>query len=675
MKQPYELSLKMIENIVLLDVLSDLGQHNREILPRDIKLLWNIAKRNRYEADILPVTEEEAQYFMSAANYKGMVVSQFLADFIEFLPRNCLENSHEKSPFSNTPFEYYLINHLVYFKNSIAPHHAYAEKTWEWLLEKVDFSVENHLISIPKVIIAWQSASIELYKQYSLESIRGVLGWIGYFCCYGSQEIFGYMHPAWFQTFLDQPSPRVPNAAQKGITVLLESIWYSDSDLQQQVDIFSAEGQYNLVKWFIDAGSHRLSHYQHPTWVVDLFGSQLNERQSLPPQKINKEKPLSQIKENQNDVEIHYDRGGLNLIGWPRTPIGIGEDIRVAASSLSEVNIPFVVQDGITRVPPGLTQYDCGLEKYIVDRPKYETDVVFLDAATQFRYFSVDTIKNKKIDRNVIIASPWELPFWPEKMNFVFDHVTTFWAATQYIYDAFKMYFSEKNIQLAPPAVYLSEEKIKPFSLLNIDAPFTFLTTFDGLSSINRKNPFAVVKAFKAAFPASQKEVRLIVKTMNFNSSNDALIPLIDLIKTDPRIQILNKTLSSDELSELVQSSHCFVSLHRAEGFGRNIAECMLMGRPVICSNFSGNLDFCFNNNSYLVDGELIPVKPGQYAFSENQYWFDASVEHAAVHMREVYENRAKADLVARAGQDYIRSFHSIGETGLRYKKLLSEII
>lgn len=57
----------------------------------------------------------------------------------------------------------------------------------------------------------------------------------------------------------------------------------------------------------------------------------------------------------------------------------------------------------------------------------------------------------------------------------------------------------------------------------------------------------------------------------------------------------------------------CYVSLHRAEGLGLGLAEAMYLGRAVISTGYSGNLEFMNENNSLLVAYGLVPVPPGNY--------------------------------------------------------------
>ena len=74
------------------------------------------------------------------------------------------------------------------------------------------------------------------------------------------------------------------------------------------------------------------------------------------------------------------------------------------------------------------------------------------------------------------------------------------------------------------------------------------------------------------------------------------------VVQSDLRIKIINNTFTSDEIIGLMNVCDAFVSLHRSEGIGLSIAQSMLLGKPVIATNYSGNTDFTRPDNSCLVD-------------------------------------------------------------------------
>jgi hypothetical protein len=63
----------------------------------------------------------------------------------------------------------------------------------------------------------------------------------------------------------------------------------------------------------------------------------------------------------------------------------------------------------------------------------------------------------------------------------------------------------------------------------------------------------------------------------------------------------------------------------------------MLMGKPVVATNYSGNQFFMNPDISFPVDYELVPVKAGDYHFVETEdgaVWANPSIAHMASQMR-----------------------------------------
>ena len=55
----------------------------------------------------------------------------------------------------------------------------------------------------------------------------------------------------------------------------------------------------------------------------------------------------------------------------------------------------------------------------------------------------------------------------------------------------------------------------------------------------------------------------------------------------EKRFTIITEYLSHSELYGLTAACDVYISLHKGEGFGIGMAEAMLMGKPVIATNWS----------------------------------------------------------------------------------------
>ena len=93
---------------------------------------------------------------------------------------------------------------------------------------------------------------------------------------------------------------------------------------------------------------------------------------------------------------------------------------------------------------------------------------------------------------------------------------------------------------------------------------------------------------------------------------------------------VVDEVLSRARAYGFIQMCDCFVSLHRAEGFGLCLAEAMLMGKPVIATNYSGNLAFMHPGNSLLVDYTLAEIADDNPIYKTGNHWAEPSIDHAA---------------------------------------------
>ena len=136
-----------------------------------------------------------------------------------------------------------------------------------------------------------------------------------------------------------------------------------------------------------------------------------------------------------------------------------------------------------------------------------------------------------------------------------------------------------------------------------------FLFMFDYVSVFERKNPLAVMRA-STAFFAGEGPV-LVIKSVNGD-----LKPLdrerVRLAAADrPDVVFIDDYVTNGERNALMASADAYVSLHRSEGFGLTMAEAMTVGKPVIATGYSGNLDFMTEENSFLVHYKVGVVPPG----------------------------------------------------------------
>jgi glycosyltransferase involved in cell wall biosynthesis len=269
----------------------------------------------------------------------------------------------------------------------------------------------------------------------------------------------------------------------------------------------------------------------------------------------------------------------------------------------------------------------------------------------------------------------WELSGFPDEWLEAVDLLDEVWAPSRFVQEAIAKK-TTKPVLYMPLAVEMPEQAEplggrERFGLP--DNAFLFLFTFDFSSFAERKNFRGCIEAFQKAFPEG-RDVALVIKTIRHAHHERDFWDLLRAIGDDGRIYLIDRVLRRSELHELMSTCDSFVSLHRSEGFGLGIAEAMYLGKPVIATNYSGNVDFTKPDNSCLVDYRLVPVKEGEYLFPKGQVWADPNLDQAAMYMRRLVEDREYANEIGSKAAAYIRQQHSAKAAGARYARRLKQI-
>jgi glycosyltransferase involved in cell wall biosynthesis len=252
--------------------------------------------------------------------------------------------------------------------------------------------------------------------------------------------------------------------------------------------------------------------------------------------------------------------------------------------------------------------------------------------------------------------------------------VDEIWAPSEFIREGFAKATAKPvvHMPLCVSPTLTQTWKKRDFGL-NENA-FTFVFTFDSFSYIERKNPLAIITAFRRAFRFGNEPVQLVLKTMNADRATPGWQQLLLASAGDNRITLINKTFDRDKALGLIQACDCFVSLHRSEGFGRGPSEAMAFGRPVIVTNWSGNTDFCNPQTACLVNFNLVPVLPSQYPFPLHQTWADPDVDHAVWWMQRLVGDSQLCTKIGLTGQRYIAENHNPRVIGSRYAQRLQAL-
>lgn len=307
---------------------------------------------------------------------------------------------------------------------------------------------------------------------------------------------------------------------------------------------------------------------------------------------------------------------------------------------------------------------------YTTDLPKKSVDVITNEASSsELKEIAIihanadvtDLLIGKVYDlftRYTIGFWAWELETFPEKFKDSSKFYNEIWVPSTFVKKSIENVVDDKPIYVIHHPVEIRHDLLPRkiiFSKLNIRDIFTFMISFDASSGIQRKNPESAIAAFVSEF-SNNKSVQLIVK---YNGSDDVREDVVKLTTGYENVIVIDKILPERDYMSLLSAVDCYVSLHRSEGFGFNIAYAMAVGTPVIVTAYGGNMDFCTEHNCYLVPYTLCRVGCTWHDYRADYLWADADTVAAAKAMKNVYANYGNAIKKAKSAQEDIRSSFS----------------
>lgn len=446
-----------------------------------------------------------------------------------------------------------------------------------------------------------------------------------------------------------------------GITRLMFLIWNRRADLQAAYDLNGTAGRKAFVQWFAQNGG---SEYGFGTRVLTSKAPKLDGPvRSL--MTLAKKLTSSSQSASAKDSGDHFA-----VIGSFRGEFGVGQHARSVVESMDAAGLKFDMLN--SRLGP----HDHSNARYadrFVEESNQPINLLCLNVMSGLEAVRDVGAKNM-LGRYNILYGYWELSSCPSSWAPYLDLYDEFWAPTKFIADSLR---GSTNRPVLHMPISVTIEAAPDMTREQLGLPpdrYLFLFHFDGHSFPRRKNAEATIRAFKKAFPNKSDQVALILKSKHLPAS--VFAEFETLIDGDERIVLLLGDFPRSQIIALERACDAYVSLHRSEGFGMGPAEMMCLGKPVIVTNYSGNLDFTNDTNSCVVNYQLIPVEPGDYAYYEpGQVWADPDAEQAAHFMRKLFQDKRYASDLGASGRSFMEANHSPAVIGQRYKARIAELV
>jgi glycosyltransferase involved in cell wall biosynthesis len=368
---------------------------------------------------------------------------------------------------------------------------------------------------------------------------------------------------------------------------------------------------------------------------------------------------------------VPVDSYGINLIGYVHAESGVGEAARSSIRGIEKADIPKSIIDyRVGNVSRMSEKVSAEFEQF----GSYSINLVHVNADQSgvVREHLPDVVFE---NRYTIGYWYWEMPVFPDFLDFAFDNVDEIWVATDYILNAVSNKTS-KPVKLIPPNVsVVVDESLGRADFGLEEGEFVFFHMSDVLSMPERKNPLAVIQAFKKAF-ADQPSlpVKLLLKITNLDRNPELEAEINELVANDSRISLIFGYMERTHLNSLIANIDCYVSLHRAEGFGLPIAEAMSLGKIVIATMWSGNVDFMSQDNSLPVSYELVELEEDVGPYEKGQIWAEPSIDDAADKMFHIFNDEQLQASIGKAAKQTISEFYSPSASGKAMKQRLKEL-
>jgi len=327
-------------------------------------------------------------------------------------------------------------------------------------------------------------------------------------------------------------------------------------------------------------------------------------------------------------------RAGIAVAGELDRASGLGEGARLMLRGLDALGVPaWAMRRGGVLAPEG-------------------APLVLHASAPQMPMALLRLGRAALRGRRVVGYWAWELPVVPGSWHAGLPFVHEVWAPSRFTAAALEPLLPGR-VRVVPHPVAVHPPAPSALGRADFGLPpgaVVTLVTFNLGSSFERKNPFGAIAAHRMAFGDRSDRV-LLLRVGNPHHFPDDFARL-RAVADHPNIQIDTRTLPAADNFALMAACDIVLSLHRSEGFGLVPAEAMLLGLPVVATEWSGNVDFMDAGCAAMVPVGLIPAHDPRGVFmAPGAMWAEPDVTAAAAHLVRLADDPAGRRALGRAGR------------------------
>lgn len=269
----------------------------------------------------------------------------------------------------------------------------------------------------------------------------------------------------------------------------------------------------------------------------------------------------------------------------------------------------------------------------------------------------------------------WETSHLPSVWHLEVQKFSGVVAATTFIASAFSDAIRDKPIFVFTHPIEVEKVSSEESSVLQtFSTQSYFLYSFAYSSYVSRKQPEKFL------------ELAEIYRHVNLASSSTFILASGDKPKSETDHKVAERFRKSESRSfkylegprdrlqhiSLMQNADLFVSMHRSEGIGLQLAESVLLDTPVVSHTYSGPSDFLSEDIPGNFGYNLVDIKLGEYPEVFKDYWaeFDLHEVIRAMDIALAAEPRTNNQI-----KDKVSSHFSLERNCVLLDKMLKDLL
>lgn len=341
----------------------------------------------------------------------------------------------------------------------------------------------------------------------------------------------------------------------------------------------------------------------------------------------------------------------IALIGLFASPTGIGQGARLMWHDLHQRGHEVVAID-VTRSLglPGGPRPEGILDEAALKEMRPGRIVVHLNPPLYAQMYLRMPYKLRR--RSWLIGYwAWELEQIPQDWLASATFADEVWVPSDFVADAIRRRLcprTHKQVKVVPHAV-----DAMPFGPRKTRESLAAARARHGLpadalivgysfamsSNYTRKNPLAAIAAFRRAFPPEKRDARLILRCNDSETWPPGFAELTAAAKEDPRIILMDSETRRMPIKDFYEAIDVYLSPHRSEGYGLNLAEAASLGSQVLATGWGLAADIAARPEVTTIAWRLVPVNDPQKIYTEpGARWAEPDIADAAAKLSVLAE-------------------------------------